>query len=578
MKTCLQVMPEEGELRNFIQGEFQKQSEILLGLAADVRFLQASVHVGIYADGTNGFQVHPKPEGSRPMEKVLDEEQEEHHPSILPERKSAHSLRNSQRSSQHGFAKIDMSSFHRQQQPKAKSSMNSHSEERGSSGSLRSSPWIITQLRKIVSSNAFTYSILVLIMVNLVLLGVEVDIAAAMPYHETPKWFYEINLAVVVIFTFEVVAKIALFGYRDFFCGRDSWWNAFDFVVVALSVFELVVELFVATINQEMNSSNLRVMRFVRVARTLRGVRVIRLLKYIGSLRTIVFSIISTIGSLFWTLMLLLMVFYCFSVIITQSVSDYCRSELHFNGVSCPPELLMHWSGIAESMLTLFLSISGGLSWGEALQPLRPVGPTPFIAVNVYIVITIFAILNVVTGVFCNTAIESAGADREIAIMKQMKKQESQMQTLKDIFEEIDLDCSSEINLQELKNALKSQKLRTFMNSIGINTEDVWTLFMTVDTDGSGEISLDEFVHGCMQLQGPAKGLQVARMSYENTVMRGEIKKIREEVVHFQQEFIQMQRASGASMSPRPVFSPFGPSGSSQFSPTGSTGQPSPTA
>lgn len=45
-----------------------------------------------------------------------------------------------------------------------------------------------------------------------------------------------------------------------------------------------------------------------------------------------------------------------------------------------------HWSGIAESMLTLFLSISGGLSWGEALQPLRPVGPTPFIAVNVYIV------------------------------------------------------------------------------------------------------------------------------------------------------------------------------------------------
>jgi len=218
-------MPEEGELRNFIQGEFQKQSEILLGLAADVRFLQSSVNVGIYADSTNGFQVHPKPEGSRPMEKVLDEQQEEYHPSILPERTSVHSLRNSQRSrnSQHRFEKIDMSNFQLQQQPKVKSSMTSQSEERGSSGSLRSSPWIITQLRKIVSSNAFTYSILVLIMVNLVLLGVEVDIAATMPYHETPKWFYEINLAVVGIFTSEVVAKIALFGYRDFFCGRDSW-------------------------------------------------------------------------------------------------------------------------------------------------------------------------------------------------------------------------------------------------------------------------------------------------------------------------------------------------------------------
>ena len=64
--------------------------------------------------------------------------------------------------------------------------------------------------------------------------------------------------------------------------------------------------------------------------------------------------------------------------------------------------------------------------------------------------------------------------------MKQMKKQESQMQTLKDrtrwkdknvllsssvlcsvftgedIFDEIDLDCSSEINLQELKAGLCS--------------------------------------------------------------------------------------------------------------------------
>ena len=33
----------------------------------------------------------------------------------------------------------------------------------------------------------------------------------------------------------------------------------------------------------------------------------------------------------------------------------------------------------------------------------------------------------------------------------------------------------------ELKDALKSHKLRTFMNSLGISTEDVWTLFMCLD-------------------------------------------------------------------------------------------------
>ncbi|OLP41077.1 hypothetical protein AK812_SmicGene48789, partial [Symbiodinium microadriaticum] len=42
-------------------------------------------------------------------------------------------------------------------------------------------------------------------------------------------------------------------------------------------------------------------------------------------------------------------------------------------------------------------------------------------------------------------------------------------------------------------------------HSMDISTQDIWTLFMVIDADGSGEISLEEFVFGCMQLQGPAK-------------------------------------------------------------------------
>lgn len=520
------------ELRTLIQNEFQKQSQILETVVTELRLLQSVNQIQLMSDAEveEVEEVHhPKPEGARPMEKILDFEQEEHHPSP---HKKASSRSSGRQSNRHSWA----ADGHGQVKKAALERDDSF---------LKSGPCFIVQLKKIVASAAFTYTILGLIMVNLVLLGIEVDLGSVMPYGQAPRWFYEINLIIVIIFTCEVLAKILLFGFRHFFCGNEQWWNIFDFGVVMLSVLELLVEFFVSTITQEMNSSNLRVMRFVRLARTLRGVRVIRLLRYISSLRTIVFSIVSTLGSLFWTLVLLLMLFYCFSVIITQSVADYCRSEEHYRNMPCPAELKRHWSSISESMLTLFLAISGGLSWEEALNPLRAVGITAFGAVILYIVIAEFAVMNVILGVFCNTAIESAGADREIAIMKQMKKQENQMKTLKEIFNEIDLDCSSEINLQELKEALKSSKLRSFMTSIGISTDDVWTLSMTVDTDGSGEISLDEFVHGCMQLQGPAKGLQVARISYENTVMRGEIKKIREEVVHFQQEM--MHRTSVAA-------------------------------
>lgn len=39
---------------------------------------------------------------------------------------------------------------------------------------------------------------------------------------------------------------------------------------------------------------------------------------------------------------------------------------------------------------------------------------------------------------------------------------------------------------------------------------------MLLDADKSGSIDLDEFVSGCMQLHGPAKSLQLAKMSFEN--------------------------------------------------------------
>ena len=141
-----------------------------------------------------------------------------------------------------------------------------------------------------------------------------------------------------------------------------------------------------------------------------------------------------------------------------------------------------------------------------------------------YIILTVFAVLNVVTGIFCNTAIESAQSDKDIAIMKQMRKHNAQVQALRHIFKEIDHDKSSHVTLAELQEALSAKKLSSFMESMGISTQDVSTLFMIIDTDRSGMIDLDEFVSGCMQLHGPAKSLQMAQMSHENKVTRQVIK------------------------------------------------------
>lgn len=43
---------------------------------------------------------------------------------------------------------------------------------------------------------------------------------------------------------------------------------------------------------------------------------------------------------------------------------------------------------------------------------------------------------------------------------------------------------------------------------------------MIIDSDQNGLIDVDEFVTGCQNLHGPAKSIQIARMSHENKVRR----------------------------------------------------------
>ncbi|CAK9086009.1 Cation channel sperm-associated protein 1 (CatSper1) [Durusdinium trenchii] len=380
-----------------------------------------------------------------------------------------------------------------------------------------------------VTSRRFMFAMMSIIFLNLILLGIEVEVSAYLPLREVPTFFFVANIIIVCIYTLEMSLKLIAFGVTGFFFGPERLWNIFDFAIITLALVETIGDVVATAASSylEMDSSFFRILRFVRLGRALRGIRVIRLIHYVGALRTLVFAILSTAASLFWTLVLLVLVFYIFGIMFAQIVTDHCRHGDYMSVPKCHDNgLTTYWFGVIESMLTLFMVVSGGVNWEDIIRPLRPVSAFAVACLILYIVISVFTILNVVTGVFCNTAIESAHADRDIAIMKQLLKQKKQVASLREVFKEIDTDQTDSVNILDLKAAMEGRKLASFMESLGISTEDVWTLFMIIDQDESGEITLDEFVSGCMQLHGPAKSLQMAKMSYENKVTRQEIKRL----------------------------------------------------
>lgn len=134
------------------------------------------------------------------------------------------------------------------------------------------------------------------------------------------------------------------------------------------------------------------------------------------------------------------------------------------------------------------------------------------------------------TGVFVNTAIESASADKDIATLKQMEKRSENMASLIEVFQDIDETHVNQVSIEDLEEAFSQNKMSTFMESLGISTDDVWGLFLLLDADGNGAVDLDEFVTGCMQLRGPAKSLQIAKMSFENKLTRQAIKNLTDQI------------------------------------------------
>jgi hypothetical protein len=193
---------------------------------------------------------------------------------------------------------------------------------------------------------------------------------------------------------------------------------------------------------------------------------------------------------------------------------DGSLQPLDFNGPEDDP-LLRYWSTLPRSIFTLFKSITGGISWEEVAQPLSDLGQMWVVVYIVYICVAQMTFLNVMTGVFCQNAIDSAAHDQDLVAQSILDQKEMYVHQIEQIFGRIDDDNSGSITIQEFKGHLENEQMRAYFDSLGLDTSDIWTLFKLLDADQGSVLELDEFISGCMRMKGYAKGVDVAKLSYE---------------------------------------------------------------
>uniref|UniRef100_A0A7S1ASU5 EF-hand domain-containing protein n=1 Tax=Noctiluca scintillans TaxID=2966 RepID=A0A7S1ASU5_NOCSC len=409
-------------------------------------------------------------------------------------------------------------------------SLSTHCVEKFDSwaGDLNRKPPRFETLKMLVESLPFTMFSASIIILNAAFTGYEADVAmksalvrydkhvasglgGAVPLmNDDPAWHIIVNTTFTALLSLELLMRILVYEW-SFWMGPDRVWNCLDAILVMSSLVEAVF------VTSGFNASYIRVLRLLRMIRTLRIVRVMRHFRVFRQLRVMMLAIMHSMIALMWAIVLLIIIIFLFGVIFILGAEDYVRGAIADDRLVW--EIRQEFASMPRVLLTLFAIVTGGLNWSNTEFILRNISSFYGLLLLLYVSLMLLAMMNIVTGIFVNDAIESTQTDVDLQAQAELEKTNRTMNELKRLFREFDSDGSETITLEEFTEHLEDEGIKTMLGVLEIEVADAIAFFDVLDVDNTEELDIDEFVMGCIYLKGAAKMVNVATLMRENKLM-----------------------------------------------------------
>jgi len=222
------------------------------------------------------------------------------------------------------------------------------------------------RIRHLVEATRFQNFIVVLIVINAVILGMETSDYLMRNFGVFLK---AADALILKIFVIEILLRLYVYRFRFF----TQPWSLFDFFVVGIALIP-ASEAYAAL-------------------RALRVLRVLRLLSVVPTMRRVIEGLLSAIPGIASVTTIMLLFFYVFAVIGTHLFSD----------------TYPQWFGtLGETMFTLF-QIMTLESWSMGIvRPVMEQHPSAWIFFVLYILVTTFTMLNLFIAIIVNAMHSSA--------------------------------------------------------------------------------------------------------------------------------------------------------------------------
>eukprot|EP00931_Biecheleriopsis_adriatica_P003955 TRINITY_DN10569_c0_g3_i1.p1 TRINITY_DN10569_c0_g3~~TRINITY_DN10569_c0_g3_i1.p1 ORF type:complete len:721 (+),score=117.48 TRINITY_DN10569_c0_g3_i1:74-2236(+) len=326
-----------------------------------------------------------------------------------------------------------------------------------------------------------------------------------------PVVFDIIEMAFLGFYVLELSLRLYVHGLY-FFVGENSGWNLFDIFLVGLSGFDVATFVLNATSANDSgtNISFMRIFRLFKIAKILRTIRVIKVFR---ELYTMLESFARCFISMFWGMALMIFLLYIFSLVFAQGVAGFLSSaELPEDNLS---NVMENFGSVSTSMLSLYMAVTGGNDWSAYYDVIRQTGSFYEVLFLLYTFFFVFALFNIMTGVFVERAMQASMPDRDEMIFEAQKKLQDQVEEFRDLCVKLDSDNSGKISQEEFKEHMKNPVMVSYMSTVGLELHDVQHFFRVV-AGNEREVDIDRFVEGCMAMKGSATALDVHKQIYES--------------------------------------------------------------
>merc|ERR1712032_91349 len=137
-------------------------------------------------------------------------------------------------------------------------------------------------------------------------------------------------------------------------------------------------------------------------------------------------------------------------------------------------------------------------------------------------------VLNIVTGVFVENANRITQSDEDHVIMEELDNRRKWLEDVKSLFMAANSDGTGQLSWQKFKHHVEDVRVQAYFRKLGVDVESrsAHGLFQLLDFDGDGKVDVDEFAMGIQEIHGTAAKMDIARLRHDIKDIGAQVRKL----------------------------------------------------